>query len=340
VTLALLTVGLGVVLGFCLQRGAFCGSTLLSSFILERDARGLVGIGFAVAVSMTGFAGLAALDLVVPDPNPLRLLSAVAGGLVFGVGMVLAGGCVSGTLFKAAEGRLPSMLALVGIGLGMVATEDGLLSPAKRALVEATRGVRAPSGLGALVGVPYPLAAGAVGTLALAAMLVLHARQCRRAGRPVLPEGGQLLRGAWTPAVAGVAVGAIGWLAYLVSTASGRNYPLGVMGGVQAAFSLLVRGETDVGTWSLFLCAGILAGSALSALLRRDWRLRSAEPDTLLVALAGGLLVGFGVSVGRGCFVGNMVSGLGLLSLHSLIFAACTVAANWITTLLYLRGLR
>ncbi len=338
--LASATLALGVVYGVCLQRGGFCGAALWSSAVLYKDTRGLVGIGFAVATSWAGFAVLVALDLVVPDPNPLRLLSAVVGGLVFGAGMVLAGGCVSGTLFKAAEGRLTSIIALLGIGLGAVATEDGVLAPVKRALVQATREVRAPPGLHDLVGVPYPAAAGGLAVLGLAGLAVLHVRQCRRASRPAWPAWGALLRGAWPPAVAGVAVGAVGWAGWLLSTAAGRNYPLGVTGGVQGAFSLLVQGEAPSGTWTVLLCAGLLVGSAASAVLRRDWKLRSAEPDTLLIALAGGLLVGFGASVGRGCFVGNMISGLGLLSLHSLLFSACFVAANWITTILYLRGLR
>jgi len=334
-----LTIALGLALGVILQRGAFCGSSLLSTWVLDRDGRGLIGIGFAIGVSMAGFAVLAALGLVVVDPNPMRLLSAVVGGLVFGVGMVLAGGCVTGTMFKAAEGRLTSILALVGIGIGATAADEGLLLPVKQALVKPTAALKTPPGLHDLLGLSYPVAAGLLAGLLLAGMIVLHARQCRRAGRALLPPVRELLVGAWPPALAGVGVGVLGWLAFLSSTAAQRNYPLGAMGGVRGALSLLVTGKSPGNTWILWLCLGLIAGAALSAALRGGWKLRSAPPETLLIALFGGLLVGIGASFGRGCFMGNMISGLGLLSLHSLVFAAFTVLANWSTTLLYLRGL-
>jgi uncharacterized protein len=336
----LTTLGLGLLLGFVLQRGSFCGSSLLSAFVLTGDLRGLVATGMAVAVSMCGFAVLAALGLVIADPNPMRLLSAVVGGLTFGVGMVLAGGCVSGTLFKAAEGRLPSMLALVGIGVGTTATDEGLLAPVKRGLVTATRAIHVPPGLHDLLGVSYPWAAGTIAVVSLFGVTMAHVRLSRRAGRAICPSLHQLAAGPWPAAIAGAAVGVLGWLAFLSSAANGRNYPIGVTGGVQGAFSWLVRGEGPENSWSTILVAGILLGSATSALMQRAWKLRSADPLTLLVALAGGLLVGFGVSVGRGCFIGNMVGGVALLSLHSALFAVLAVAANWVTTLFYLRGLR
>jgi uncharacterized membrane protein YedE/YeeE len=253
--------------------------------------------------------------------------------------MVLAGGCVAGTMFKAAEGRLTSILALVGIGIGAVATDEGLLVPLKQALVKPTAGLKIPTGLHDVLGLSYPLTAGALSVALMVLLVALHVRQCRRFDRPLLPPARQVLTGAWTPALAGVGVGVLGWLAFLSSTAAQRNYPLGAMGGVRGALSLLVTGKSPGNTWILWLCLGLIAGAALSAALRGGWKLRSAPPEILLVALAGGLLVGIGASVGRGCFMGNMVSGLALLSLHSLVFGIVTVLANWATTLLYLRGL-
>jgi uncharacterized membrane protein YedE/YeeE len=72
--------------------------------------------------------------------------------------------------------------------------------------------------------------------------------------------------------------------------------------------------------------------------MRGQWTLRSADASTLLIALLGGMLVGAGALLGRGCFTGNMISGIGLLSLHSILFAILTVLSNWVATILYLRG--
>jgi len=331
---------LGCVLGFALQRGGFCGAALLSSAVLYKEIKGLAAILVAVLVSMVGFAVMAGLEWVVPNPNPLRLLSAVVGGLAFGAGMVLAGGCVTGTLYKIGEGRLTSMLAAVGIGVGALAVEGGALGPLKRALVQVTRDVGGYAGLEEAVGLPYAAAAGALGAAGLLAVVIAGAIRRGSLLPANRPSAEKLLRGGWSPVIVGALVGGLNWLAYLSSSATGRNYPLGAHGGVKSAFSLLVRGELAGSRWMLALVGGIVVGSAVSAAMRRDLKLRSADPGTLLYALLGGALVGAGATIGHGCFIGNTVSGLALLSLHSAVFTACMVLANWGVTFVYLRGLR
>ncbi len=329
---------LGLAFGFTLQRGSFCGSSLLSTVVLHRDAKGMVGILAAISVSMLGFALMAHLGWVIPNPNPMRLLSAVVGGTVFGVGMVLAGGCVTGTLYKAAEGRLTSMLALGGIGLGALVVDKGILASTKKALVVATKTIRPDAGLHDVVGVSYPVAAVVLGALGLAAVGIWAVKNRRPGGVELSMK--KLISGGWSPVTAGVVIGGLGWAAYLLSSAAGRNNPLGGLGGVKNAFGWALSGEISGSSWMVFLVLGILAGSALSAALRRGLTLRSADAATLLIALLGGVLVGMGAAVGRGCFIGNNISGLALLSLHSAVFAVFTVVANWVTTILYLRGLR
>jgi len=330
----------GIVFGVALQRGGFCGSSLLSSVVLYRDRAGVVGMLAAIAVSMVGFAALAQLGWIVPNPQPMRLLSAVVGGGVFGVGMVLAGGCVTGTLYKAGEGRLTSMLALLGIGVGAAVMDRGAGAAAKKALVAATKQVRVGPGLDEVLGVSYPLLAALVGGVGIAVVVALSVAH-RRGREPSGSSGKALWRTArWSPVTAGVVIGVLSWVAYLLSSAAGRNYALGGLGGARGVFNYLTAGETPGSLWMVGLVAGIVAGSALSAGVGGAWKLRSADAATLLVALLGGALVGAGASVGRGCFIGNTITGLALFSIHSLVFTGCAVVSNWVTTVLYLRGLR
>jgi hypothetical protein len=58
----------------------------------------------------------------------------------------------------------------------------------------------------------------------------------------------------------------------------------------------------------------------------------------MLVAFGGGLLVGVGAAIAGGCVVGNIMSGFALMSVGNIVFGVATVAANWITTYVYLMG--
>ena len=141
-------------------------------------------------------------------------------------------------------------------------------------------------------------------------------------------------------ALAGAVIGVVGWLAYPASAAAGRNYPLGATESVKVAFSTLTGGPLPIRAWMLWLGLGVILGSAVSAWQRGELRLRSADPATLLVAFGGGVLTGLGAVIGMGCFIGHVLSGWALLSFQSLLFGVVVLLANWLTTILYLRGLR
>ncbi len=60
--------------------------------------------------------------------KPLIWMNYLVGGTLFGMGMVFAGGCVSGCLFKAATGNINSIVALVMIPTGVALVEHGPFS--------------------------------------------------------------------------------------------------------------------------------------------------------------------------------------------------------------------
>ena len=115
-------VPVGFLFGFLLQKGDLCGASAFSEVVLMRDWRKIFGLWVAIVVSMVGFAVIAELEWVHLVPKPLLWLNYAVGGALFGAGTVLAGGCISGCLFKAGAGNLNSMVALTGIplGIGMV----------------------------------------------------------------------------------------------------------------------------------------------------------------------------------------------------------------------------
>ena len=179
----LTAVPVGFLFGFLLQKGDLCGASAFSEVVLARDWRKTFGLWVAIVVSMVGFAVIAELGWVRLAPKPMFWLNYVVGGALFGTGTVLAGGCISGCLFKAGAGNLNSMAALTGMPLGIGMVEYGALNAVHRSMMThvVTSGTGGPVTLTSVTGLPYwGLAVGFAG--ATAAGVLVH-----RARRPVPP---------------------------------------------------------------------------------------------------------------------------------------------------------
>ena len=116
----------GVAFGFIVQRSRFCFVSAISNFFLFKDGRLLKGILGGLFIATIGFAVI--MYRQVPDPASCLPATAyvapfgwhlVLAGIIFGLGMMLAGGCILGTLYRIGEGALASLVALLGIIIGM-----------------------------------------------------------------------------------------------------------------------------------------------------------------------------------------------------------------------------
>jgi len=320
-------------LGFTVQRASFCSASLISAVVLSRDTRGLAAILVAVLIAMLGFGLMHNLGLASVYQSRISLVPAAVGGLLFGVGMVFAGGCISGSLFKATEGRWPSMLAISGILLGLAAGMSAWGQNCIRYLAEISLNWNPPPNLAATDGASFSHLATGIALIGLA-IISLGFRHRILA---FTPRGALSPDGRWPLFGVALIVGLLGWAALWAGPAVGRYYPLGASHIPNAFLRLTLHGEVR---WVGLLASTFVLGSALSAWLRGQIRWRSAPTDILVLAFAGGVLVGLGAIIGRGCFVGQVLSGWALLSSHALIFGIVMILSNWVTTLFYLRGWR
>jgi hypothetical protein len=273
--------------------------------------------------------------------------------------MTLAGGCVAGSLYKAASGNVNSKASLAGIRLGALAARHGPLRPARGALEELVW--KAPDGgaltLPAMTGLaPWQLAL----LFAFATLALVWWRKRGRGGRLVrrspaarrAPSVRRVWQRPWRSWQAGLALGLLACLAYPSSEASGRQYPLGVTTGVVQSELLLIdsdfwtRAGDDVGSptpgdvivwWEVLLVLGLFAGAWISARLSRD-PLLPRPPEQTIVAFFGGCLTGLGATIGLGCTIGHIVSGWALMSVGSLLFGTALILSAWVTTCAYLMG--
>jgi uncharacterized protein len=236
---ALTAIPIGFLFGFFMERSDLCGASAFSEVVVMKDADKLWGFWVAIATSMILFALGAAAGIITLAPKPLLWASYLVGGLIFGVGTVLAGGCVSGCLFKAGQGNLNSMAALVAMPIGMASVAFGPLSGFNKMLsshvIKAQNG--GPITLSSLTGLPY----WSLAILISVATLVSVIMWTRRSKHPLVERsdqvektsvGDRIFTRRWKPWHSGVAIGILALVAYTSSAASGRNYPLGVTHGV------------------------------------------------------------------------------------------------------------
>ena len=113
----------GFIYGMCLQYGRFCFSSAFRDLFAVGVPRMLVGIViatvlFGITASFVTASGMSAFHAA-----PFGVHSVVAGA-VFGVGMVISGGCASSSLYKTGEGNLTSFLVIVSISVTQAAFVD------------------------------------------------------------------------------------------------------------------------------------------------------------------------------------------------------------------------
>ena len=122
VALPALVVGLAA--GAVMARGGLCFNRALRRAAFERQPVLLRAFGVAVAVQLVALPALVVLgvDPLVRNAEagglPLLPVAQVVGGVVFGAGMALAGGCVTGMLWKAGRGAVALAIAIAGFAAG------------------------------------------------------------------------------------------------------------------------------------------------------------------------------------------------------------------------------
>jgi uncharacterized membrane protein YedE/YeeE len=118
----------GAVFGFVFQRSRLCLVRAFREPFMTGDAEHTRASAVAIVVAMLGFSILKFTDL--KDKGewvfPAAGAGALLGGLVFGIGMVLAGGCGSGSIWRVGEGQMKLAAAVVTFALGASLTRMAL----------------------------------------------------------------------------------------------------------------------------------------------------------------------------------------------------------------------
>jgi uncharacterized membrane protein YedE/YeeE len=284
-------------------------------------------------MAMLGFGIMDNMGLINIYPSRISLIPAIIGGLFYGVGMVISGGCVKGTIFKATEGRFPSILAVVGIFIGIAAATSSGGKTLIAYLARISWNWNPSPNLMSPGSNSFPHLLTGVALIGLAIIVVINRREILEFRLTDSFSSDK----RWPLYSVAIIIGLLGWAAFYIGPMIERNYPLGASHIVTALLGFGFNGE--IRTAGL-LASTFILGSAVSAWMRGEIKWRSAPKEMLILAFTGGLLVGLGAIIAQGCFVGQVLSGWALLASQALIFGIVMILTNWITTLFYLRGWR
>lgn len=362
---------IGIAIGFVLQRSRFCFTSAFRDLFLLRDGRVMKGVIAGMAVATMGFAlimsdrlpnprvGAVALDAHV---SPLAL-ALILGGLAFGLGMVLAGGCVSGSMYRMAEGYLGSWVAFAGILTGLLGATytwnwwwELDIGRAPRIWLPNLEGYG-----GAAVATLLAL------TAAYVLVLWVESRDGLVVAAPTAPGPPAesfrdklahtyrvLFQRSWPAITGGLALGTlnvflfayehpwriVGELSAWSSALAGRVglSPPTLLGLESIPGCTLSGAEGGILNHMTFSNLGLFAGALLSALLAREFRPRIPRRKTRYAqSLGGGLLMGYGAGLAIGCTVGAFFSAIPSLGANGWLFAAALAGGAYLGTKLIRR---
>jgi len=103
----------GALFGIIFQRSRLCFCSAFREILVSRNGTVMKWILLSIAIGTCGFSilkshGYQPMHFVLPVG-----LHTVVGGFIFGIGMVIAGGCGVGILWRSAEGYVRAWIALI-----------------------------------------------------------------------------------------------------------------------------------------------------------------------------------------------------------------------------------
>src|SRR5262245_38669551 len=280
--------GTGLVFGFIVQRGGFCLVRAISNAVLIKDATIVRAYVLALLVAMAGVQVIQTLGLVDIPIRPLHWVANIVGGLLFGVGMILAGGCSGSTWYRVGEGAIGAWVILVGFAVGATTAGVGLLDPARRVLQRPAITLRDGSA---------PTLANVTGLspwLVIGVLAVIAALWMRR-------SRGEPEHNKWPWPATGLAVGAIIAAGWWVSSFGDR--PIGITFAANTGHLLTYAmvGYPNKVTWSMLMALGVPVGAFAAAYRAGEFRWKLPPGWSLVKIFAGGLLMGTSALIAEGC---------------------------------------
>lgn len=317
----------GAILGVVMQRGRFCVTAMMRDIFMQRTWRTFVALMVVISVHAIGIAALTSTGVITPGESTFAPAAVVVGGFLFGLGIILAGGCASGTWFRSAEGLVGSWIALAMYAVSAAAMKYGALTGFDGWMKSWDSGLTT---IPELLGVsPWWFAIA----LSILTFFLVHHFRAQDAKRPKAARLGN--QPVWKRPLnlytAGALIGLIGVIAWPLSAATGRNSGLGITTPTANTLQYTVTGDEGMIDWGVLLVLGLFVGAFIAAKATGEFRIRIPDATTAVRSVGGGLLMGVGATLAGGCTVGNGMVQTSLFSFQgwvALLFIAVGIGVG------------
>ncbi len=342
---------IGTALGIAFERGRFCIFCIFRDSINQNRNYGLISIFTALAVGSIGYTVIFGLFLPTPDGEQLPpsahigpvSVALVLGAFAFGIGMALAGACISGQFFRLTQGYIRAIPGLIGVVIGFILSFNTWNFLYRNSIENSPR-------------IWLPNYFGYAGSLAISLVVIggLIFWLLKKADPEESEHHGgrsmdwreirnNLIKKRWSPWVTGTIVGIVGIAAYLrieplgttrqlnsIAQSIGNRYDLypelvgleGLSGCIGAAVEVITNNG--------WLVIGFFIAALAASISGNRFKYQPLTTRGTLSSLAGGILLGWGSFTSLGCTIGNLLSGAQAFALSGWTFFLFSFIGAWV----------
>jgi uncharacterized membrane protein YedE/YeeE len=342
---------IGTALGIAFERGRFCIFCIFRDSINQNRNYGLISIFTALAVGSIGYTVIFGLFLPTPDGEQLPpsahigpvSLALALGAFAFGIGMALAGACISGQFFRLTQGYIRAIPGLIGVVIGFILSFNTWNFLYRNSIENSPR-------------IWLPNYFGYAGSLAISLVVIggLIFWLLKKADPEESEHHGgnsmdwremrdNLIKKRWSPWVTGAIVGIVGIAAYLrieplgttrqlnsIAQNIGNRYDLypelvgleGLSGCIGAAVEVITNNG--------WLVIGFFIAALAASISGNRFKYQPLTTRGTLSSLAGGILLGWGSFTSLGCTIGNLLSGTQAFALSGWTFFLFSFIGAWV----------
>lgn len=319
----------GFLLGFVMQRGRFCLTGGFRDMYLLRDNRMFYALLIAIAIQSVGVFTLIQFDVFQYQAGTTSIIAVIGGSFIFGIGIILAGGCATGTWYRAGEGLIGSWIALAGYMLMATIMRKGPFAPF-------TQEVKSSTLVENSIATTFGISNWVLVVLLVGIVLIIVINQLRKP-KVIIPSlkpkrtglAHILFEKRWHPFVTATLIGFIAMISWPLSAATGRISGLGITTPSSNILIYLTTGDTAFIDWAVFLVLGIFVGSFTAAKLSNEFRFRMPDTKTAINSFIGGNLMGFGAVLAGGCSIGNALTQTAVMTWQGWIALLFMILGTW-----------